>query len=65
MTFWATCEGCGQLTPADDAWTVRGIGQCCRARLYGADQEHAAIRMFDTPAQLPGQAEMFDPDDNV
>lgn len=24
------CEDCGQLCPMDYAWTVNGVGNCCR-----------------------------------
>lgn len=26
----ARCEGCGQLCVMDAAWTVKGLGKCCR-----------------------------------
>lgn len=62
MSVLAPCEGCGQMVPADDAWTVRGLCAACRSRLYGAADRFESPPLFDCPPQPAGQGELFSPD---
>lgn len=55
------CRTCGQTYPEfGDGWN----GECptCADRTYAAGEAEQE-RMFDSPAPMAGQAEMFNPDE--
>jgi hypothetical protein len=56
------CDRCGQLAAISETLAARALCLDCRRAQYGADEKHHAPRMFDSPAPMPGQAELFHPD---